>query len=83
MSSKKFRLDTVAEQVEDGYPWDVVECPECSTEVQRRNIVDEGRWFEDDYREDVCPECDQEIGFDEDEDSGISMPSVNDYGTPE
>ncbi|GAB3673967.1 hypothetical protein [Halopiger thermotolerans] len=82
MSVKKFKLEKVGEEVEDGYPWDIVECPECGEEVQRRNIEDDGRWFHDDYREDVCPECDEEINV-ESESEGIDIPVINDYGTPE
>jgi hypothetical protein len=90
MSAKKFRLETVSTTRDDGYDWDVVECPECGESVQRRHIEDDGRWFHEDFREDVCPACDQAMKIgdgrddeDEDEDSGISMPTINNYGHPD
>lgn len=71
MSEKKFRLEKVGCEREDGYDWAVVECPECGEEVQRRHIEDEHRG-----RDDVCPECDASIVFER----RISVPSINDYG---
>jgi len=79
MSAKKYRLETVSTTRENGYDWAVVECPECGEEVQQRQIEDEGQAWMDDYREDVCPACDQSIQFDTS--NKIAIPKVKSQST--
>ncbi|RDZ64040.1 hypothetical protein C5B90_13135 [Haloferax sp. Atlit-12N] len=90
MSAKKFRLTVVTTTRENGYDWNIVECPECGEKIQQRHIEDEGRWFHEDFQEDVCPACDQAMKIgdgqddeDGDEDNRITMPTINNYGYPD
>lgn len=63
MSSSKHRLETAGTVRKNGYDWTLVNCKECSETVRRTDIYDEGEYGDDDYREDVCPVCDESMEF--------------------
>lgn len=81
MSAKKYRLDVVDTEWEDGYDWNIVSCTECGERVQQRNIEDDGEWFQDNYRENVCPACDQAMTIKSEADK-ITIPSISSNTSP-